>query len=74
MPSLFDVLQASHAFISMSFFRLGKFSFMILLNIFSVTSSWSSSSVPIIPRFGLFVVSQISRIFCVKNLLDLTFS
>ena len=58
------------------FFRLGKFSSMILLNIFSVPLSCisSPSSIPIILKFVLFIVSQISWMFCVKNLLDLMFS
>ena len=48
---------------------------MILLNIFSVPLSLSSSpSTPIIFTFGLFIVSQISWMFCGKNLLDLQFS
>jgi hypothetical protein len=56
--------------------RLGKFSFMILLKIFS--GPWilklSPSSIPVILRFALFTVSQISWVFCVRNSLDLTFS
>ena len=46
---------------------------MILLNIFSVPLSCisSPSSIPIILKFVLFIVSQISWMFCVKNLLDL---
>jgi len=49
---------------------------MILLNIFSEPLSWLSSlsSIPIIFRFGLFILSQISWIFCVRKFLDLTFS
>ena len=48
---------------------------MILVNVFSVCLSWSSSpSIPIILRFCLLMFSQISWMFCVKNLLDLMFS
>jgi hypothetical protein len=46
-----------------------------LLKIFSGPLSWeSSSSIPIIFRFGLFMVSQIFWMFCVRNFLDLAFS
>jgi hypothetical protein len=49
---------------------------MILLRLFSGPWSWDSSptSLPIILRFGLFMVSQGSRMFYVRNFLDLTFS
>jgi hypothetical protein len=42
-----------------SFFRLGKLSFMILLKTFSGPLSWESSfsCIPIILRFSLFTVS-----------------
>ncbi|KAL6054253.1 hypothetical protein STEG23_008469 [Scotinomys teguina] len=53
-----------------------KYSSMILLNMFSVPLSWysSPSSIPIIRRLGLFMVSQISWTFCVMTFLDLVFS
>jgi hypothetical protein len=49
---------------------------MILLKIFSGPSSWKSSyfSIPIILRFDLYMVSQISWMFCVRNFSDLAFS
>lgn len=55
-PNLFVVLQATCTFIGISFFTLGKFSFTILLKIFSVTS------VLIILRIGLFTMPLISWI------------
>lgn len=59
-----------------SFFRLRKFSSLVLLKIFS--DAWicnsSPSSIPIILRLGLFIVSKNFWIFCVRNILDLTFS
>ena len=36
--------------------------------------SESSPSIPIILRFDLFIVSQISWMFCVRNILDLILS
>lgn len=73
--SLFDVLYDSCALIGISFFRLGKCS-MILLKTFSVSFTWvsSPSSIPIIFRLGLFMVSQISWKCCVRIFPDLTFS
>ena len=69
------VLQSSYTFIGISFFRLGKFSYMILLSMFTVSLSWTSSySIPIILGFRLFMVSQISSMFYVRSLLDLMFS
>ena len=66
--NLFSVLTG------ISFFRLGKFSTMVLLKIFSgLLSSEYSSSISIILRFGLFIVSQISCMSYV-NFLGLTFS
>jgi hypothetical protein len=46
-------------FMSISFFRLGKFSSIILLKIFTRPLSWESllSSKPIILRFGFLIVS-----------------
>jgi hypothetical protein len=63
-------------FIDISFFRLGKWSSIILLKIFSGPWSCGSSpsSIPIIHRLDLFMVSQIFWMFCVRNFLDLTFS
>ena len=47
---------------AISFFRLGKFSSMILLKTFSGPLTWefSFSSIQIILRFGPFIVSSIS--------------
>ena len=55
--------------IGMSFFRLEKFSSMILLKIFSGPWSWDSSpsSIPVILLLDLFIVSQISWIFCIRD-------
>jgi hypothetical protein len=55
---------------------LGKFSSIILLKIFTSPLSWESlpSSIPIILRFGLLIVSWISWIFWVRNFLDFAFS
>lgn len=51
---------------------LSAFSSMVLLKIFSGPMSWkSSTTVPIILRFGPFRVSQISWIFCLKKLFRL---
>ena len=62
-------LQASYTFISTSFFRLGKFSSIILLKIFSRPLSWESSPsfIPIILRFGLLVVSKIPGCFVLES-------
>jgi hypothetical protein len=57
--SLFGVLCASCTFIDMSFFRLGKFSSMILLKIISVPLTCISSPIAIINKYGHFIVSQI---------------
>jgi hypothetical protein len=50
-----------------SYFRLGKLSSKILLKMFAGPLSWWSplSSIPIILRFGLFIVSWISWMFWV---------
>lgn len=56
----------------MYFFKLGKFFPKVSMNTFSVPLRWSP--IPICLRFVLFMVSQISSIFCVKILLNLTFS
>jgi hypothetical protein len=49
-------------FIGTSFFRLGTFSSIILLKIFTGPLCWelSLSSIPIILRFGLLIVSWIA--------------
>jgi hypothetical protein len=49
-------------FMGISFFRLGKVSSIILLEIFTGPLSWDSSlsSIPIIHRFVLLIVSWIS--------------
>lgn len=62
-------------FLLIYFFRLGKFSF-ILWKIFSGYWNCNSapSSFPIILSLNLFMVSQISWIYCLKNFLELTFS
>jgi hypothetical protein len=63
-------------FISISFFRLGKFSSIILLKIFTGPLRWESwlSSIPIILSFGVLSVSWISWMFCVKSFLHFAFS
>jgi hypothetical protein len=59
-----------------SFFRLGKFSSIILLMISTDPLSWESSlsSIPIILRFGLLIVSWISWMFWVRSFLLFAFS
>jgi hypothetical protein len=71
--SLFGVLYASCTLIGISFFRE---SFMILLKIFSVFSTWVSSfsHIPIDVRFGILTEFQISWMFCIRKFLELTFS
>jgi hypothetical protein len=63
-------------FMSIYFFRLRKFSCIILLKMFTGPLSWESllSSQPIILRFGLLIVSWISWTFCVRIFLHITFS
>jgi hypothetical protein len=63
-------------FISISFFRLGKFSSIILLKIFAAPLSWKSSlsSIPIICRFDLLILSCISWMFGIRSLLHFAFS
>jgi hypothetical protein len=62
-------------FMGISFFRLGKFSSIILLKIFTGPLSWKSSfsSIPIILGFGHLIVSWISWMFWVRNFLHFTF-
>jgi hypothetical protein len=52
-------------FLGISFFRLEKFSSIILLKIFAGTLIWESSlySIPIILRLGFFIVSWIFLMF-----------
>jgi hypothetical protein len=59
-----------------SFFRSGKFSSIILLKIFTGPLSWESSlsSIPIILRFGLLIVSWISWMLWVRSFLLFAFS
>jgi hypothetical protein len=73
--NLYGVLYVSCTFIGISFFRLGKFSFIISLKIFSGPLDWDSSpsSTPIILGFGLFIMSQISQTLCVKTFLFVVF-
>ena len=63
-------------FMGISFFRFGKFSSIILLKIFTGPLSWESllSSIPIILRFGLLIVSWISWMFWVRSFLHFAFS
>ena len=63
-------------FMGISFFRLGKFSSIYLLKIFTGPLSWESllSSMPIIFKFGLLIVSWISLMFWVKRFLHFAFS
>jgi len=66
-------------FMGISFFRLGKFSCMVLLKIFTGPLSWESSlsSIPIIYRFDLLIMSWISCMFWARSFyyfpLSLTF-
>jgi hypothetical protein len=57
-----------------SFFRLGKFSSIVLLKMFAGPLSWNSSlsSIPVILRFGL-IVSWISWMFWVRSFLPFAF-
>jgi hypothetical protein len=59
-----------------SFYRLGTFSSIILLKIFTGPLNWESllSSIPIILRFGLLIVSWIFWMFWVKSFLHFAFS
>jgi hypothetical protein len=63
-------------FMDISFFRLGKFSSIILLKILTGPLNWKSSfsSIPIILRFGLLIVSWISWMFLVRSFLLFAFS
>jgi hypothetical protein len=63
-------------FMGIFFFRLGKFSSIILLKIFTGPLSYESSPsfIPIILTFGLLIVSSISWMCWVRNFLDFAFS
>uniref|UniRef100_A0A8C6MR47 Uncharacterized protein n=1 Tax=Mus spicilegus TaxID=10103 RepID=A0A8C6MR47_MUSSI len=63
-------------FLGIFCFRLGKFSSIILLKIFTGPLSWESSlsSIAIILRFGLFILSWISWMFWVRSFLLFAFS
>jgi hypothetical protein len=63
-------------FMGILFFRLGKFSSIILLKIFTGPLSWESSlaSLPVILRFGLLMVSWISWMFWIRSFLHFAFS
>ena len=63
-------------FMSIFFFRLGEFSSIILLKVFASPLSGESSlsSLPIIIRFGLLIVSWISWMFGVRRILLFVFS
>ena len=63
-------------FMSISFFRLGKFSSIILLKILTdpLRREFSLSSIPIILRFGLLIVPWISWMFWVRSYLPFAFS
>jgi hypothetical protein len=63
-------------FIGISFFRLWTFASIILLKILASPLSWESSlsSISIILRFGLLIVSWISWMFTVKSFLHFAFS
>ena len=73
--------------IDIAFFRLVKFSSMILLKVFPGSCSWESFPSYMLGffvclfvclfsflRFGPFIMSQIFSMFCVMNFLDLAFS
>ena len=63
-------------FMGNSFFRLGKFSSIVLLKIITgpLISESSLSSIPIIFRFGLLIMSWISWMFWVSSFLHFAFS
>jgi hypothetical protein len=58
------------------FFKIGKFSSIILLKIFTGPLIWGSSLsfIPIILKFGLLTVSWISWMFWVRSFLNFAFS
>ena len=61
-------------FMGISFFKLGKFSSIILLKIFTGPLSWKSSSIPVFLRLGLLIVSWISWMFWVRIFLHFALS
>jgi hypothetical protein len=63
-------------FMGISFFRLGRFCSIILLKIFTGPLSWkfSLSSIPIILRFDLLIMSWISWMVWVRSFLLFVFS
>ena len=63
-------------FMGISFFKLGKFSSIILLKIFTGPLSLESllSSIPVFLRFGLLIVSWISWMFWVRSSLHFALS
>lgn len=67
--SLIDVLSVLCTFVGMSSFGLGKFFWIILLNIFSgdLLQDCSPYSIPINFRSCFFMASKISWIFCVRR-------
>ena len=72
----FGVLEASCIFMGISFFKLGRFSSIILSNIFAGPLNWESvlSSIPIILMFQSFHCSWVSWMFWVRNFLLFAFS
>jgi hypothetical protein len=63
-------------FMGISFFRSGKFSYILLLKIFTGPLIWESalSFILIILRFVLLIVSWISGLFWVRFFLNFAFS
>jgi hypothetical protein len=55
-------------------FKLEKFSSMIFVSVPLICFFFSTSSISIILRFALFIVSQISWMFNARTSLDLTFA
>ena len=72
----FGVLCASCIFKGIWFFSLENFSCIIFLQIFFWVFElvFSLFSIPITYSFGIFIVSQISYMFSVRKMLDLTYS
>lgn len=72
-PSILIVLYVSYTLISISYFRLGKFSSIILLQFFFCAFDLCTSfSLPI--RFSLLIISELSWVFCAWNFLVFKFS
>jgi hypothetical protein len=74
--NLFDVLEAPFTFMAISFFRLGKFSSVTLLEISSgpLSRDSSPSSISFTLRFDHFIVYWISWIFLDRCFLHFVFS